>query len=1605
MRKRIISVALALCLCISSTSMAYASQGDPMQQEDALTEQSASKLAARDSTIPTPTEAYKAMIALKDQDKYKEGTTWTNDEPYSDSKGYYHWKGGTLDGKNISAVGCVAFAFILSDAAFGSLPARMYAAGKFTYEDIKAGDILRVNNDSHTVIVLEASDAGVVVAEGNISTGDHRGKVHWGRAISKEEVMSSTSHYITRYPEGYVPPDDPGANVSIAQGTLAGGLRWNLTKAGTLTISGKGAMPDFASTGEQPWNGKSSQIRKIILENGVTNIGSCAFWNCGVLSAEIPSSVTAIGNSAFRGSSIISVTIPSNVKTLGDSVFQDCQNLSSVTISEGLETISQNAFRACSSLSSIVLPASIGEVGAGAFFQCQKLIRVVFTPGSKQVKLGDNIFTQCYYLSSVTLPKSINQISEGMFQNCLMLATLEIPQGAESIGSSAFSSCSSLTSIIIPNSVTTIGIAAFSASALRDIYFTGTQAQWNSVRKLGDTIAAVSKMTIHYNYVPEKTDISKATVTLEKTSYTYDGNAKTPAVTVNLDGKTLIPNTDYSVSYNNNTAVGTANVSISGMGNYSGNVTAHFTITKADISKAAVSLEKTSYTYDGSAKTPAVTVNLNGKTLVRNTDYSVSYNNNTTVGTANVIITGMGYYTGRATANFTITKADVSKAAVSLEKTSYTYDGSAKTPAVTVNLNGKTLVRNTDYTVSYNNNTAVGTANVSISGMGNYTGRATANFTITKADISKAAVSLEETSYTYDGSAKTPAVTVTLNGKTLALNTDYSVSYNNNIEVGTANVIITGMGNYTSSVTAHFTITKAVEVVKADISKATVTLEETSFTYDGSAKTPAVTVTLDGKTLLLNTDYSVSYNNNIEVGTADVSISGMGNYSGSATAHFTITKADISKAAVSLEKSSYTYDGSAKTPAVTVSLNDKTLLLNTDYSVSYDKNTEVGTADAIISGMGNYTGNTTATFTITKADISEAAVTLEKSSYTYDGSAKTPAVTVSLNDKTLLLNTDYSVSYDKNTEVGTADAIISGMGNYTGNTTATFTITKADISEAAVTLEKSSYTYDGSAKTPAVTVSLNDKTLLLNTDYSVSYDKNTEVGTADAIISGMGNYTGNTTATFTITKADISNAAVTLEKSSYTYDGSAKRPSVTVNLNGKTLVLNTDYSVSYDKNTEVGTADAIISGMGNYTGNTTATFTITKADISNAAVTLEKSSYTYDGSAKRPSVTVNLNGKTLVLNTDYSVSYNNNIEVGTADAIISGMGNYTGSATAHFTITKAAEVVKTDISNAAVTLEKTSFTYDGKAKTPSVTVTLNGKTLVLNTDYSVSYNNNIEVGIADAIISGMGNYTGSATAHFTITKAAEVVKTDISKATVTLEKTSFTYDGKAKTPSVTVTLNGKTLVLNTDYSVSYNKNTAVGTANVIISGMGNYTGSATAHFKITKASAPSITCKKTLYKVSYGAAPFKINASSKGKMTFTSSKPKIVAVNKNTGKVTIKNTGIATITIKAGKASKKVTVKVYPKKPSVKPTAAKGKKLCLKWPKDKRASGYKVQISTDKNFKKGVKSKNVSKTSYTFKKLKTGKKYYVRIRSYKKYGKEMLYSKWSKIKRSSKIKK
>ena len=315
-----------------------------------------------------------------------------------------------------------------------------------------------------------------------------------------------------------------------------------------------------------------------------------------------------------------------------------------------------------------------------------------------------------------------------------------------------------------------------------------------------------------------------------------------------------------------------------------------------------------------------------------------------------------------------------------------------------------------------------------------------------------------------------------------------------------------------------------------------------------------------------------------------------------------------------------------------------------------------------------------------------------------------------------------------------------------------------------------------------------------------------------------------------------------------------------------------------------------------------------------------------------------------------------------------------------------------------VELSSDSYVYDGIEKYPDVKVTYGDKEPVRDRDYELVFSDNIDAGTAKVKVCGLRQYVGYVECLFVIDRA------DISNAGVSPDVQSYIYDGSAKKPGVTVKVGNKTLIFDKDYTVSYSNNIKVGTAKVKVTGKGNYFGSKEISFKIVE--APKITCKKTVYKVAYGAKPFKINATSNSKMTFTSSKPKIAAVDKNTGKVTIKNTGVATITIRAGKASKKVTIRVSPKKPSVKSAnTAKGKKLIVKWAKDKMAPGYQVQISTDKKFKKNVKSKNLSKTSYTFTKLKTGKKYYVRMCSYKKFGKETLYSAWSKAKVSGKVKK
>ena len=214
-------------------------------------------------------------------------------------------------------------------------------------------------------------------------------------------------------------------------------------------------------------------------------------------------------------------------------------------------------------------------------------------------------------------------------------------------------------------------------------------------------------------------------------------------------------------------------------------------------------------TYTGKALTPTPAVTLPGKTLKADRDFTATYKNNTKVGTATVTITGKGNFTGTKTVTFKIAPAEIGKATVT-GLSAKTWTGSAIKPVPVVQFGGKTLKAGTDYTVAYKNNTNVGTAAVTLTGKGNFTGAANRTFAIQPVSLAKAAISgLKDMLYT--GKAITQTPVVKLGTKTLKAGTDYTVKYAQNVSVGTATVTFTGKGNYAGSVKASFKIQDPVE--------------------------------------------------------------------------------------------------------------------------------------------------------------------------------------------------------------------------------------------------------------------------------------------------------------------------------------------------------------------------------------------------------------------------------------------------------------------------------------------------------------------------------------------------------------------------------------------------------------------------------------------------------------------------------------------------------------------------------------------------------------------------------------------------------------------------
>lgn len=320
------------------------------------------------------------------------------------------------------------------------------------------------------------------------------------------------------------------------------------------------------------------------------------------------------------------------------------------------------------------------------------------------------------------------------------------------------------------------------------------------------------------------------------------------------------------------------------------------------------------------------------------------------------------------------------------------------------------------------------------------------------------------------------------------------------------------------------------------------------------------------------------------------------------------------------------------------------------------------------------------------------------------------------------------------------------------------------------------------------------------------------------------------------TLISLEDCDITLDSTHFVWDGTEKKPAVTVKYGNTTLKQGTNYTCVYENNTDVGLASVYVMGDGKKVGGTQIVdFTIGYTDtplglISDCEITMDKTTYVYNGEPQIPEITVKDGDKVLTQGSDYILIFvPDNINVGTCTVHITGFFSYCGTVSKEFEIIPS-DTQKIPVSACSVSMNK-SFTYTGSAITPAVTVTYNGKQLTKDTDYTVSYQNNINPGTATVTVTGKGDYTGTKTVNFTI-KEAEQKKIAISDCNITLEKSVYTYDGLEKKPAVTITYGNATLSQGTDYTVSYFNNTNIGNATVSISGIGNYTGSISKGFAI-----------------------------------------------------------------------------------------------------------------------------------------------------------------------------
>ena len=715
-----------------------------------------------------------------------------------------------------------------------------------------------------------------------------------------------------------------------------------------------------------------------------------------------------------------------------------------------------------------------------------------------------------------------------------------------------------------------------------------------------------------------------------------------------------------------------------------------------------------------------------------------------------------------------------------------------------------------------------------------------------------------------------------------------------------------------------------------------VSLEYSTTTYDGNKKVPQVSI----KGLTLGTDYTVSYENNVNAGKATVIITGIGDYCGTLYKYFTIIDNGLCKIDEIVD---LTYTGQAQKPVVKIYQNGALLKAGKDYTLTYvnNKNANATKTDGsrmmkagdgifgsmseegfnpdlpyvIVKGKGNYQKEIYVNFNILAPVIGNGSVQeadnviLNYTDHTEaNGKLFKPLTSIKCGKITMKAGVDYEVKVAKAGEPGTnllnakgqMKAVegtylmtIKGMGNFDGEIVKTISVAAKPqlLKNAKIKLNIKSKEFDyldpESDNTTLAdsdyTVTIKDgettKVLVKDTDFTVTYRNNDKVGTATLVLTGKDPYVGSKTITFKITGTALTGKNVEITNvTDQTYTGKAIEQDAKLVLTKAdetkvNLVSGKDYTVTYKNNLKKGTATVTFTGNGSagYTGSVKKTFKIAAANLTDSMVaSIGDVPYAKAGATADAKVVLTYNGIKLIKGKDYTLKYTDNKDLGEATVTITGKGNFTG------TLTKNFEVVKQDIANTVITIKPLAYNAkDSYVYKLSVTVKDGKSTLKNGTDYTVEFTspskadleawfagNDAKAPKATIKAAAESCYTGSVEVPVSIYN----VKLSGSNTYVKVDDSTNIYNGAQQLPKTVVyfstdkaviqelnaaekagTLDtviadklaaGKIKVLNagTDYTVSGGKNIFAGPNKgvVKISGTGMYSGSVSKKFTIQK---------------------------------------------------------------------------------------------------------------------------------------------------------------------------